>query len=46
MYFVMWQEETSQKKLIEEINFPEELIVNRSVDVFKEYIHRKYKEDK
>lgn len=34
------------EKLIEEINFPEELIVNRSVDVFKEYIHRKYKEDK
>ena len=32
------------EKLIKEIDFPEELIVNRSVDVFKEYIHRKYKE--
>mgnify|MGYP003096618456 CR=1 FL=1 len=31
------------EKLIKEIDFPEELIVNRSVDVFKEYIHRKYK---
>lgn len=29
--------------VIEEIHFPEELIVNRSVDVFKEYIGRKYK---
>ena len=32
------------EKLIKEIDFPEELIVNRSVDVFKEYIHRKYEE--
>lgn len=29
------------EKLIEELGFPEELIVNRSVDVFKEYINRK-----
>ena len=32
------------EKLIKEIDFPEELIVNSSVDVFKEYIHRKYEE--
>lgn len=30
-------------KVMEEIHFPEELIVNRSVEVFKEYIGRKYK---
>ncbi|MCD8018128.1 MAG: phosphatase [Clostridiales bacterium] len=29
------------EKLIEELNFPEELIVNRSVDVFKDYINKK-----
>ena len=28
--------------LLQEIHFPEELIVNRSVDVFKEYINQKY----
>lgn len=32
------------EELIREIGFPEELIVNRSVDVFKEYIGRKYAE--
>ena len=32
------------EKLIKEIDFPENLIVNRSVEVFKEYIHRKYEE--
>ncbi|MDO5145468.1 MAG: phosphatase [Eubacteriales bacterium] len=30
------------EKLLAEINFPEELIVNRSVAVFKEYLQRKY----
>ena len=34
------------EKLIEEVSFPEELIVNRSVDIFKEYISRKYKDAK
>ena len=29
------------EELLREIDFPEELIVNRSVDVFKEYIHLK-----
>ncbi|MCI5943245.1 MAG: phosphatase [Eubacterium sp.] len=31
------------EEVIREIGFPEELIVNRSVDVFKEYIGRKYR---
>ena len=31
------------EQLIKEISFPEELIVNRSVDIFREYIGRKYK---
>lgn len=29
--------------LLEEIHFPRELVVNRSVEVFKEYISRKYR---
>ena len=29
-------------EVIREVNFPEELIVNRSVEVFKEYINRKH----
>lgn len=32
------------EELIRDLDFPEELIVNRSVDAFKEYINLKYQE--
>lgn len=34
-------EEAAKKKLLEEVNFPEELIANTSVEKFKELLERR-----